>query len=159
MKIALKQAEKAFALHEVPVGAVLVYQNEIISTSHNLVERFNDATAHAEMNCIREASKLLGKWRLSNSILYSTLEPCHMCAGAIILSRVGTLVWGAPDLRHGAGKEIYQNHPIHQVQILSSICEAEAATLMRNFFKMRRHENSNERNDRAAENQATCRCK
>src|ERR1700761_6222819 len=99
---ALKEAWKAFLKDEVPVGAVLVQDNRIIARGHNQVEMLKDATAHAEMLCITSGEAALENWRLIDTTLYATIEPCCMCAGALFLSRVPTLVWGAPDIRHGA---------------------------------------------------------
>lgn len=138
MKEALKEAQKGFDKREVPVGCVLVYQNEIISRAHNQVESLGDATAHAELLCIREAARKLGNWRLVDSILYCTLEPCIMCAGAIILSRIGTLVWGAPDLRHGANPDLFSTHPIHKVAVRSGILQEECSQILKTFFRERR---------------------
>lgn len=136
MREALKQAQKAFELGEVPVGAVLVFQNEIIATSHNLIEFEQDATQHAEIICIKNASKYLKNWRLQKATLYCTLEPCAMCAGAMILARLDTLVWGAPDIRHGASHLF--DHPIHKVNVRSGVLQEESAELMRSFFQARR---------------------
>jgi tRNA(adenine34) deaminase len=138
MKEALKEAQTGFDKGEVPVGCVLVYQNEIISQAHNQVESLGDATAHAEFLCIREAARKLGNWRLVDSILYCTLEPCIMCAGAIILSRIGTLVCGAPDLRHGANLEIFSTHPIHKVAVRRGVLQEECSQILKTFFQERR---------------------
>src|SRR6185437_14404549 len=101
------------------------------------------ATAHAEMLCLKQAASKIGNWRLLESTLYCTLEPCLMCAGALILSRVKTLVWGAPDLRHGAGGSLMDafalDHPIHQVEIRKGVLKDESATLLKKFFQERRN--------------------
>ena len=102
MREALKEAKKAFEKDEVPVGAVLVHKNRIIARGHNQVELLQDATAHAEMICLSAGAEALGNWRLAETTLYCTLEPCCMCAGALLSARVTRLVWGAPDLRVGA---------------------------------------------------------
>lgn len=145
MLAALREAWKAFQQDEVPVGAVVVVEGKIISRGSNQVEMLNDATAHAEMLAITSASGALQNWRLQGAILYCTLEPCSMCAGAAILSRVDKIVWGAPDLRHGANGSwldlFKQQHPIHQVKIEGGVYAAECAELMRTFFKKRREEN------------------
>lgn len=142
MREALKEAKKGFEKLEVPVGAVLVYQNEIVARGHNQVELLNDATAHAEMICIRLGSSLLSNWRLKGATLYCTLEPCAMCAGAMILSRLDGLVWGAPDLRHGAGGSLFnilnEPHPIHCLKVRGGVLKEECAALMKEFFKKRR---------------------
>jgi len=142
MRVALEEAEKAFSLGEVPVGAVIVYQGEIIARAHNLVELRKDASAHAEMLALREAAKHLDNWRLAKAALYCTLEPCAMCAGAMILSRLSSLIWGAPDLRHGAHGSwvnlLDLPHPIHNLQVLSGVCAKESSALMKEFFQQRR---------------------
>ncbi len=142
MKEALIEAQNSFEKGEVPVGAVLVYQNQIIARSSNQVETLIDATAHAEMLCIRRGSEVLGNWRLTGCTLYTTLEPCPMCAGALISSRVDRVVWGAPDLRQGAGGSLIallgQEHPIHTVQVRSDVLAEESALLMKSFFQGRR---------------------
>lgn len=144
MCLALEQARTAYEKGEVPVGAVLLIDGQIIASAHNQVEDLNDASAHAEMLCLKKAALALGNWRLSRAVLVSTLEPCVMCAGAMILHRVEKIVWGAPDIRHGAhGSWIdltKYKHPIHNVEIISGILQAEAAQLMRDFFKERRQE-------------------
>ena len=143
MRFALAEAQKAYDAKEVPIGAVLVFQNQIISSSYNQVESLKDATAHAEMLCLKKAAEKLGNWRLLDCTLYCTLEPCLMCAGAMILSRVKTLVWGAPDLRHGAGGSLMDvfaiNHPIHQLEIRQGILKDESASLLKKFFQERRN--------------------
>lgn len=145
MREALKEARKAFEKDEVPVGAVLVHKNRIIARGHNQVELLQDATAHAEMVCLSAGAEALGNWRLSETTLYCTLEPCCMCAGALLASRVTRLVWGAPDLRVGANGSwinLFANkHPIHEIEIVPNILEAEAADLMRTFFQKQRVRN------------------
>jgi tRNA(adenine34) deaminase len=142
MKEALIEAKKAGDLGEVPVGAVIVYNGEIIARAHNLVENLKDATAHAEVLCLRRAYAYIGDWRLKGAVLYCTLEPCPMCAGSMILSRLDTLVWGAPDLRHGAHGSwmnlLDTPHPIHQLQVRTNVLKEEAASLMKDFFQRRR---------------------
>lgn len=135
MKEALKEAEIASVKGEVPVGCVLVFQGKIIARSHNLVETLSDATAHAEMLCLKEAAKILNNWRLLESTLYCTLEPCIMCAGALILSRVKKVVYGAPDFRHGAGDLLHKPHPIHQLEVQGGVLADESSHLLKSFFK------------------------
>jgi tRNA(adenine34) deaminase len=139
MREALIEATKAADQKEVPVGAVLVYEGAIIARAHNLVESLQDATAHAEILCLREASRQLGNWRLQQATLYCTLEPCPMCAGAMILSRVGTLVWGAADFRHGAHGSwvnlLDLDHPIHQLSVRTGVLKEESGLILKNFFK------------------------
>ena len=142
MKEALKQAKKAYANGEVPVGAVLVYKNEIVSRAHNQVELLQDATAHAEMLCITSAASSIGNWRLEGMTLYCTLEPCAMCAGALLASRIKRLVWSAPDIRLGANGSwvdlFSQKHPMHTIEVKGRVLEEEAAALMKSFFQERR---------------------
>lgn len=142
MAQALKQAWLAFQNDEVPVGAVLVHQGHVISRGYNQVELLKDATAHAEMLCLTAGANALDDWRLLDTTLYCTIEPCVMCAGAMLLSRIQTLVWGAPDIRHGAGGSwvdlFAKKHPTHTIEVRKGVYEAEAAYLMREFFARRR---------------------
>lgn len=142
MREALKEARKAFDLEEVPVGAVLVHKEKIIARGHNQVELLQDATAHAEMICLTSGAAALENWRLTGTTLYCTLEPCCMCAGAMLSSRIGRLVFGAPDLRLGVcGSWIdlfEKEHPMHSIEILRGVLEAESAVLMREFFQRTR---------------------
>lgn len=142
MKEALKEAKKAFDEGEVPVGAVLVYQGKIISRGHNQVELLQDATAHAEMICLTAGAVALQNWRLLDATLYCTLEPCCMCAGAMFASRIKRLVWAAPDLRlgsNGSWIDLFSHkHPMHGIEVVSKVLEAEAADLMRAFFQKQR---------------------
>ncbi|XP_057759698.1 tRNA(adenine(34)) deaminase, chloroplastic [Arachis stenosperma] len=163
MKEALLEAKKAADIWEVPVGAVLVQQGKIIARGCNLVEELRDSTAHAEMICIREASNLLRTWRLSGTTLYVTLEPCPMCAGAILQARVDTVVWGAPNKLLGAdgswirlfpeGGESSDSrdmppapvHPFHpKITIRRGILENECADVMQQFFQLRRKQKKDE---------------
>lgn len=141
---ALKEAWKAYKKEEVPVGAVLVHEGRIISRGHNQVEMLKDATAHAEMLCLTAGEAELENWRLLDTVLYSTIEPCSMCAGALFLTRVKKLVWGAPDLRHGANGSwvdlFTKNHPMHLIEVKQGILREECAHLMRDFFQKRRKE-------------------
>ncbi len=149
MREALKEAKKAFAKDEVPVGAVLVHKDKVIARGHNQVELLQDATAHAEMLCITSATTHLENWRLTETTLYCTLEPCPMCAGALFASRVQRLVWAAPDLRLGANGtwvDLFKaNHPMHSIEVTSGILKDEAAALMRDFFQQTRKKKDGER--------------
>lgn len=142
MRLALEEAKIAYSKGEVPIGAVLVCNHEVVASAHNLVETLQDATAHAEMLALKEGAKRLGNWRLLETTLYSTLEPCSMCSGALLLSRVKTIVWGAPDIRQGADGSwvdlLSRNHPIHNVEIRRGVLAEESASLMKEFFKNRR---------------------
>lgn len=144
MREALKEAEKAYSLGEVPVGAVLVYQGEVIARAHNRVESLKDATAHAEILCLRAGAQYLGQWRLLDCTLYCTLEPCALCAGGMILSRVSTLVWGAPDKRQGVDGSwthlLEVPHPIHQLTVRRGVLAEESGELLTRFFRERRLE-------------------
>ncbi len=140
MREALVEAQRAFDQNEVPVGAVLVYHNKIIARGFNQVESKNDVTEHAEMICLRRGMKYLNAWRLIDTILYTTLEPCYMCTGALMLSRVGKVVWSAPDIRHGVREAGVS--PIHSIEMVGNILEGESADLLRKFFQMRREENA-----------------
>lgn len=139
---ALKEAKKGFESNEVPVGAVLVYKQEIIARAHNRVEEFKDASAHAEMLCIKQASKYIQNWRLQETTLYCTLEPCSMCAGCMLLSRIPLLVWGAPDIRHGANGSFINiftlSHPTHKMEVRSGVLSQESALMMKEFFIKKR---------------------
>jgi len=142
MREALKEAKKAFDAEEVPVGAVLVHKDKILSRGYNQIELLRDATAHAEMLCLTSGASVLENWRLTDTTLYCTLEPCCMCAGAMLSSRITRLVYAAPDLRVGVcGSWINlfeKEHPIHKIEVIGGILEAEAAALMREFFQMMR---------------------
>lgn len=144
MREALKEARKAYREDEVPVGSVLVFEGKVIARGHNQVEMLKDATAHAEMLCIGSGAQALNNWRLLNTTLYCTIEPCAMCAGALLLSRVKRLVWGAPDIRHGANGswiDLFSHaHPTHKLEISSGILAHECAAILQDFFRMRRRE-------------------
>ena len=141
MKIALTEAQKAFELSEVPVGAVVVRDGEIIATAYNLRETGKIATAHAELLAIDKACKALGGWRLSGCTLYVTLEPCPMCAGAIVNSRIDRVVYGASDSVAGClGSVINFNaYPFnHAFEIECGVLEEECAAILRDFFDKKR---------------------
>jgi len=139
MRQALREAEMAFEENEVPIGAVVIHDGRIIGRGHNRTESLKDATAHAEMIAITSASDFIGDWRLEDSVLYSTIEPCAMCSGASVLSRVGTIVYGARDPKFGACGSIFEiptEHRLnHRIEIISGILEYEAVELMQTFFK------------------------
>lgn len=141
---ALKEAWKAFKVDEVPVGAVLVRDGKIIARGHNQVEMLNDATAHAEMLCITAGESAVNNWRLTDTVLYTTIEPCTMCAGAMFLARIPRLVWGAPDVRHGANGSwidvFTREHPTHTIAVSQGILKEACGALMREFFIKRRRE-------------------
>ncbi len=145
---ALREAWKAFQKKEVPVGAVLVKEGRVIARGYNQVEMLNDATAHAEMLCLTAGESALENWRLQDTTLYCTIEPCSMCAGAMLLTRITRLVWGAPDIRHGANGSwinIFEKpHPMHTISIKKGVLEDYAANLMKDFFRILRKEGQNE---------------
>ncbi len=142
MREALKEAERAFSEEEVPIGAVLVQDGQVIARGYNQMELLKDATAHAEMICLTAGSSFCENWRLSEATLYCTLEPCCMCAGAMFLSRIKRLVYGAPDLRHGAAGSwinvFKEKHPTHAIEVTSGVLEPYSADIMRRFFQKRR---------------------
>lgn len=139
---ALKEAWKAFQRDEVPVGAVLVKDKHIIARGHNQVELLQNATAHAEMLCLTAGESALGNWRLAETTFYCTIEPCTMCAGAMLLTRIPTLVWGAPDVRHGANGSwidlFEKKHPTHSIQVRKGILQEYSAQLLKDFFQIQR---------------------
>lgn len=143
---ALKQAWKAFITDEVPVGAVLVKKGQIIARGHNQVELLQDATAHAEILCITSGTTAVENWRLADTTLYCTMEPCTMCAGAMLLARVPELVWGAPDIRHGANGSwiniFEKQHPMHTINIRKGVLAEYCSILMKDFFQKRRKSTS-----------------
>lgn len=142
MAVAIEEAKIALEKGEVPVGACIVQDGEIIVKAHNLRESYSDSTAHAEMLAIREASMRLGRWRLSDCSLYVTLEPCAMCAGAIIQARLGKLVFGAFDEKAGAVGSLYDIprdfRLNHFVEVVAGIMSEETSELMKGFFTGKR---------------------
>ncbi|MGQ5712274.1 tRNA adenosine(34) deaminase TadA [Desulforudis sp. DRI-14] len=144
MREALKEAEKAFALGEIPVGAVVVVNGQVVACGYNLREMLDDATAHAEILALREASRKLGDWRLSEATLYSTVEPCPMCAGAIVQARVRKVVYGADDPKAGAAGSVLDllREPRfnHQVEVVPGILAEECRAIMQQFFRRLREE-------------------
>ncbi len=139
MKEALKEAHFAYKKGEVPVGAVIVKDGKVIGRGHNLRENLGDPTAHAEILAIREAAKVVGNWRLEDSILYVTLEPCIMCAGAIVLSRIAKVVFGASDPKMGAvisKLRVFDTEGLnHKVVYEYGILKEESEDILRIFFK------------------------
>lgn len=138
MQQALAEARKAMQIGEVPVGAVLVKDERVVARAYNEVESRCASTAHAEVLVLERASKDLGSWRLNDATLYVTLEPCTMCAGAILLSRVGRVVFGARDPRQGALGSVYDlsdhSELPHRFKVISGVCEAECASMLKDFF-------------------------
>ncbi len=142
MKEALTEAKKALLKNEVPVGAVIVKEKEIIARAHNLKESLNRVTAHAEILAIEQASKLLGTWHLEDCILYVTLEPCHMCMSAIIESRISRVVYGALDIKMGAhvsSRNRIDKKLQSELDIVGGILELDSQNLLKSFFKTLRN--------------------
>jgi tRNA(adenine34) deaminase len=139
MQMALEQARLAPARGEVPIGAVLVLDGQVLAQVHNFREAWQDPTAHAEVVAIREAATRLGTWRLTDTALYVTVEPCSMCAGAIIQSRISRLVFGARDPKAGACGSVFnlpdERRLNHRVQVVGGVMEQESQELMQTFFR------------------------
>lgn len=147
MRFALKEAEKAWTEEEVPIGAVIVFENKIIARGYNRTEALQDATAHAEIQAITAASEYLKSRRLLNTTLYVTLEPCVMCAGAISLARIPKVIYGAKDPKGGACESLYNilsdSRLNHQVKVVEGVLGDEAGLMLSGFFKMIRSKNNN----------------
>jgi tRNA(adenine34) deaminase len=148
MRRALSEAQRAFAEDEVPVGAVLVREGRLIARAHNRPIHLNDPSAHAEILALRRAARKLGNYRLAGSTLYVTIEPCAMCAGAIVHARLKRVVFGARDPKAGASGSALTvlNHPKlnHQVEVVEGFLAEECATILRNFFRGRRRKELNQ---------------
>ena len=142
MRVALDHAKLAASAGDVPVGAVVLHKNEIIAARHNEREALNDPTAHAEVLALRDAAAKLGTWHLDECTLVVTLEPCIMCAGALINARIHTLVFGAADLKGGATSSLYNvcSDPRlnHNPVVKHGVCEREATQLLKEFFAQKR---------------------
>ncbi len=142
MRQALAEAIRAYELDEVPIGCVIVQEGRIIARGHNLTEQLKDSTAHAEMIAITSASATIESRYLTNTTLYVTIEPCSMCAGAIVLARIPRLVFGAYDIKAGACGTLYnipQDKQLnHQVEIIPGVLDAECAGLVQEYFQNQR---------------------
>jgi tRNA(adenine34) deaminase len=142
MREALREAEQALADGEVPIGAVVVMDGRIVGRGGNRVIAENDPTAHAEIVALRQAAVRAGNYRLAGADLYVTIEPCVMCAGAVIQARIGRLFYGAPDYRAGAVDSLYKllgdDRLNHRVEVTAGILEEESGALMRRFFREKR---------------------
>lgn len=142
MELALREARQAFAEEEVPVGAVIVHEDRVVASAHNQREQLRDPTAHAEMIAITQAGEALGNWRLDGCTLYVTLEPCPMCAGAILQSRLPLVVFGAADPKAGAVFSLFQlladPRMNHQSQVVSGVRAKDCGDLLTQFFQQRR---------------------
>ena len=139
MELAIKEAKKALGIGEVPIGAIVIYNGEIVGRGYNLKEELQDPTAHAEMIAIREAAQNLGSWRLPDCELYVTLEPCPMCIGAMIQARIKRLVYGAADEKGGATGSLYNladdERFNHQIEVKSGVLAEESSQMLKEFFR------------------------
>jgi len=144
MELALAEAKKSLKTADVPIGAVIVEDNKVIAKAHNEVEKRKDATAHAELLAIKKAIRKKASKFLDKCVLYTTIEPCSMCAGAMVLARVRTVVFGARDLKAGAGGSVLNilcNPALnHRIEIIQGILEEECSHLVKEFFKQLRKE-------------------
>lgn len=139
MQQALNEAKKAFDIDEVPIGAVIVMQDKIIARSHNQVELLNDSTAHAEILALTTAYNFLGSKYLPDATLYVTIEPCLMCSGALYWSKLGRIVFGAPDDKNSYRRSTGDNNPFHPKTVITGgILADQCAALMKDFFKSKR---------------------
>ena len=142
MRLALREAERALEHDDVPVGCVVASAGEVVAAAPNERELRADPTAHCEILALREASRALGSWRLSDTVVYVTLEPCAMCAGAIVLARVPRVVWGAPDPKAGAGGSVLdvlgEPRLNHRPETAAGLLAEESAALLQAFFADRR---------------------
>jgi len=146
MRLALEQARKAGDKGEVPVGAVVVCEGQVVGAGHNEKETLADPTAHAEIASIRLAARRLGRWRLSGCVIYVTLEPCPMCMGALLQARLDRLVFGCPDPKAGAALTLYQmandSRLNHRIAVEPGVLGEESSLLLKEFFRNRRQGNS-----------------
>lgn len=142
MRLALEEAGLAFSEGEVPIGAVLVLNNEIVARAHNKRESLNDPAAHAEVIALREGARIADSWRLTEATLYATKEPCVMCAGAMVNARLGRLVYGCDDPKGGAVKSLYNIlsdiRLNHQAEVVSGVLEEECSDILKRFFQEKR---------------------
>ena len=142
MRLALREAERSLGHDDVPIGCVLTHDGEVIAAAANERELRGDPTAHAEVVAIREAAEKLGGWRLHDTVLYVTLEPCAMCAGAIVLARVPRVIYGAPDPKAGAAGSVLdvlaEPRLNHRPEVAGGLLAYESAELLRGFFASRR---------------------
>ncbi|MFJ8264301.1 tRNA adenosine(34) deaminase TadA [Rummeliibacillus sp. NPDC094406] len=139
MQLAIEEAQRAESLGEVPIGAVIVYQNQVIASAHNLRETSQNAVTHAELMAIQHACDVIGSWRLEETTLYVTLEPCPMCAGAILQSRIPRIVYGARDSKAGCVDSLYHllndSRFNHECEVTDGVLAEECGALLTNFFK------------------------
>lgn len=149
MKVAIEEAKKAANLGEVPIGAVIVYQNKIIARAHNLRETSQNAVTHAELMAIQQACEAIGSWRLEETTLYVTLEPCPMCAGAILQSRIPRVVYGARDMKAGCVDSLYRllndARFNHECDVTEGVLADECGQMLTNFFRNLRERKKEEK--------------
>jgi tRNA(adenine34) deaminase len=142
MRLALREASRALEHEDVPIGAVVVREGEVIGSAHNERELRADPTAHAELIALRDAARAVGSWRILDAVMYVTLEPCAMCAGAIVLARLPRVVFGTPDPKAGAAGSVFnileEPQLNHRPQVEAGLLGAESAELLRTFFAPRR---------------------
>lgn len=152
MRAAIREAKKAYALEEVPIGCVIVYEDKIIARGYNRRNTDKNTIAHAEMSAIRKASKKLGDWRLEGCTMYVTLEPCQMCAGAIVQARVDEVVIGSMNPKAGCAGSVLNLLEVpafnHQVKITKGVLEEECANMLSTFFKELRERKKKEKTNR-----------
>lgn len=144
MKLALEEAKKAYEIDEVPVGAIIVYKDEVIASGYNQREIKNNSLAHAEILAINQACNYLDSWRLIDCEMYVTLEPCPMCAGAIINSRISKLIYATQDLKSGSVNSILNMFDLpfnHKPEVIADVLADESSELLKNFFKQLRTKN------------------
>lgn len=143
MRLALKEASKAASFDEVPVGAVIVFNNRVIAKAYNKREHSNDPTSHAEINAIRKACKKLNSWRLEDAAMYVTIEPCSMCAGTLLQCRIGRIVYGAKDPKGGAiesSLRLFEAKNInHHPEIIGGVLQEECSAVISAYFKSKRN--------------------
>ena len=149
MNLAIEEAKKAAEIGEVPIGAVIVYKDEVIAKAHNLRETTQNATTHAELIAIQEACKTIGSWRLEETTLYVTLEPCPMCAGAILQSRIPRVVYGARDMKAGCVDSLYHlltdSRFNHMCEVTEGVLAKECGSLLSQFFRDLREKKKNQK--------------
>ncbi|RJE47928.1 MULTISPECIES: tRNA adenosine(34) deaminase TadA [unclassified Dehalobacter] len=142
MRLALDQAQKAYDCNEIPVGALVIVNQQILSVAFNEKEQKQDPTGHAEILAIRRAAEVMGHWRLTDATLYVTLEPCPMCAGAILQARIKHLVYGAMDAKGGAVESVMnvlnRNCWNHKVEVTAGVLEEECSVLLKQYFREKR---------------------
>ena len=142
MRLALQEAERAMLEDEVPVGAVIVADGRVVASAHNQREQLRDATAHAEMIAITQAAESMGGWRLDGCALYVTLEPCPMCAGAIVQARIPLVIYGAPDPKAGAVESLYHllsdDRLNHRAEVIPHVLGESCGEILTRFFREKR---------------------